>query len=103
MACLDHRHGSLHRHRHRFPFRPAVEVGVFFDIAPPLGGHIHIQKDGFHRAHESTLLTGDADRWVDVILILSRGRVDAIDRADLEACSVFDANAWLGNDVGGEL
>jgi hypothetical protein len=103
MACLDHLQCSLHWHRHRFPFRPAVKVGIFIDITPPLGGDIDIQEDGLHRTHESALLAGDADRWIDVVLVFSRGGMDAIDGANLKACTVFDANAWLSDDVGGKL
>jgi hypothetical protein len=49
------------------------------------------------------LLTGNADRWVDVVLILVRSGVDAIDGTYLEACGVLDPNTWLGDDVCGKL
>jgi hypothetical protein len=85
MASLDHFQSFFYGHWHRFPFRPAVDVGVPFKVILPLRRRLHIQTDGFHRTHQGALLTGDADLWVDAVLILFRGGADAIDGTYLDA------------------
>ena len=49
----------------------------------------------FHRTHQDTLLTGDADLWVDAVLILFRGGADAIDGIYLDARAILQDPARL--------
>src|SRR3954453_12139631 len=85
----------------------ALEVlGVDVDVLLPLVRHLVLREAGVDRARLDAGVTVDALLGVDVELLdvvvvrLVRRRVDAVDRAHLDARVVLGADARLGDDVG---
>src|SRR5215212_7143826 len=65
----------------------------------PLLGQVVFEEDGLNWADFGTNAAVDALVRVDEVLIGVVRRMDAVDRADLDAAIVLDANAWLGDHI----
>src|SRR4029079_5868973 len=75
-------------------------IGVDLDVVGPLLRHRVLGKDRGHRALGLAGAAVDALIGVDEVHRILVGGVDAIDRADVDAGRVLDADARLGDDVG---
>src|SRR5436190_246196 len=79
---------------------------VLLDVVRPLVGHLVLREAGVHGAGLDAGVAVDAFLGVDVQLLdvvvvrLVGRRMDAVDRAHLDARVVLRANAGLGDDVG---
>jgi hypothetical protein len=79
---------------------------IDLDVALPLGGDHVLRRDRVDRAGFDAGVAVDALGRVDVKLFMQvevgvvRGRMDAVDRADLDARCVLGADAGLIDDVG---
>jgi hypothetical protein len=56
-----------------------------------LGGNVNILEDCVHRAYDLALLAIDTDFGIDVELRRAGGRMNARDRADLNASAIVGA------------
>src|SRR5688572_9295319 len=75
-------------------------VGVDLDVLLLIVGHGILGEDRGHRALRFARSAVDALVGVDEVHRVIVGRVDAVDRADVDARRVLDADAGLGDDVG---
>src|SRR5439155_23325278 len=74
-------------------------ISVDVDIALPPVRDIVLEEDGVYGADGIVGGAVDAGLGVDVILLVFLRAMDAVDRADVDAGGVFDADAGLGDDV----
>src|SRR5450830_278230 len=82
-----------------------VPVGVDLEVVLPLVGDRLFREDRGHRAGRLAIAALDAYVGIDVEHLRSReirfvlARVNAVDRAHIDAGGVLRADAWLSDDV----
>src|SRR4029077_14581919 len=89
--------GRFHRNRPHCRFVLTEEAGVDLDGGLMFSRDVYIFEDCIHRTHDFALLAIDAHFGIDVELRRPWLRMDAGDRADLDAGSVDGTQT--GDDV----
>jgi hypothetical protein len=74
-------------------------VGIDGDEVAPARGHGEIFVNGFYGADRQARATVNANTRIDVILLIILAGVNAIDRADIDARSVFLTDARFGYHI----
>jgi hypothetical protein len=74
--------------------------GVLLYVGEPSHGDVGVRKDGGYRTFRYARTTPSAFRWVYDQLVFHL--IDAVDRANLDAGVIDNANTRLGNDISHE-
>jgi len=73
---------------------------VLPDVALPLGGHVCFDEYRRNRTDRLTSATIGASRWIYVHLFFIGTALNAINRANVNACQLFCADTRLADNVG---